>query len=478
MAYKYGDRNSRKLFPPSVEELVGENDPVRVYDAFIGNQDLEQLGIMDKENQVGAPSYDPSSMLKLLVYGYSYGIRGSRKLERACYHNLSFIWLMGDLKPDFKTICNFRRSNRKALKKVLKQCVRLCMKLDLIDGNVLFTDGSKFRANASMTQIWTEERCKKFLERLDEKIEQLLNECERIDVKEENQPSLVKLKESLVGKRKLQAKVQSILEELEKEQVSSLNSTDRDSVKTKGRQGIHSGYSAQLVTDGKHGLIVNSDVVSRNNDYGEFSSQINQAEEVLDKQVETACADSGYSKVDDLEIISSRGTQVVVPTRKKMSNKELPPFDKENFKYDEENDEYICPLGNRLKYIKPVKEKNSLEYRIVKAQTCLNCKHYGTCTKAKRGRTILRSVNEKLKEELEKKYESEEGQKIYALRKQKAELPFGHMKRNLGADHFLLRGRDGVNAEMALLSTSFNISRMITILGVPTIISYLLGGGT
>jgi transposase len=480
MAYRYGDRNSRKLFPPSVEELVEENDPVRVYDAFIGNLDFEKLGIIDKENQVGAPPYDPAAMLKLLVYGYSYGIRGSRRLERACYHNISFIWLMGDLKPDHKTICNFRRANRKALKKVLNQCVRLCMKLDLIDGNVLFVDGSKFRANASLNQIWTEERCKKFLEKLDEKIDQLLNECERVDVIEENEPSLVKLKKSLLGKQKLQTKVQSILEELKKEQVSCLNSTDRASVKTKGRQGIHSGYSAELVTDGKHGLIANSDVVSRNNDYGEFSNQIKQAEEVLDKQVDAACGDAGYSTVDDLEIISSRGTQVVVPTRKQMSakSKELSPFAKENFKYDEENDEYICPVGNRLKYIKPIREKNALKYRIVKSQTCLTCKYYGTCTKAKRGRTIVRFVNEKVKEELEKTYESEEGQKIYALRKQIAELPFGHFKRNLGADHFLLRGLDGVNAEMALLSTNFNISRMITILGVPAILSYLLGGGT
>ena len=82
-------------------------------------------------------------MLKLLVYGYSYGVKGSRKLERECHHNLSFVWLMGGLKPDHKTIAEYRRRHKEALKKVLKQCVRLCIKLDLIAGNVLFVDGTK-----------------------------------------------------------------------------------------------------------------------------------------------------------------------------------------------------------------------------------------------------------------------------------------------------------------------------------------------
>ena len=103
MAYIYGDRISLTLFPSSVEEYVSESDPVRVYDAFVDSMDFDALGISVKEHQVGAPPYDPRAMLKLLVYGYSYGIRSSRKLERACYHNLSFIWLVGGLKPDYKT---------------------------------------------------------------------------------------------------------------------------------------------------------------------------------------------------------------------------------------------------------------------------------------------------------------------------------------------------------------------------------------
>ncbi len=167
MSYRYGDRQSRMLFPQSVEEYITQNDRVRVYDAFVESLNLEELGIVLEEDHVGPPPYDPRTMLKLLVYGPSYGIRSSRKLERACYHNLSFRWLMGDLKPDHKTIARFRRKYVKALKLVLRQCAQLCMKLNLIDGNVLFVDGSKFRANASLNQVWTEDRCKKYLEKID-----------------------------------------------------------------------------------------------------------------------------------------------------------------------------------------------------------------------------------------------------------------------------------------------------------------------
>lgn len=479
MAYQYGDRQSRTFFPQSVGEYVGANDPVKVYDAFVDNLDLEELGIVLEENHVGPPPYDPRAMLKLLVYGPSYGIRSSRKLERACHHNFSFIWIMGDLKPDHKTISRFRRKYAKSLKLVLKQCARLCMKLNLIDGNVLFVDGSKFRGNASLNQIWTEERCNKYLKKLDARIDELLKSCDRIDAAESDQPSLVKLKEELRGEEKLQQKIQGVLKELEEENLQSLNSTDKDSVRTKGRQGSHAGYNAQIVTDEKLGLIVSTDVVSSGSDYNEFSRQIENAEDVLGKQAEVACADSGYHQVEDLEKISSResNTQVVVPSKRQVGNKEVKAFDKANFKYDSENNEYICPEGKRLKFRRKRRKDNSLEYHMKSSGECLNCRHFGVCTKAKTGRTIHRLAKEELREELEKVYESNEGRKIYELRKQKVELPFGHIKHNLGAGYFLLRGQDGVNAEMSLLSTNFNISRMITVIGVPTLLSILLTGG-
>lgn len=120
-----------ELFPPSIEGYISSEDPVRVYDAFVEYLDFQGLGIEIDPHKIGNPAYDPKTMLKLLVWGYSYGIRSSRKLERAVHHNVSFMWLMGGVKPDHKTIANFRTDNKLALKKVLKQCARLCLKLSL-----------------------------------------------------------------------------------------------------------------------------------------------------------------------------------------------------------------------------------------------------------------------------------------------------------------------------------------------------------
>lgn len=128
MAYRYGNREQLTFLPPSIEDYVVSNDPVRVYDAFVEALDFDELGIVINSDKVGNPSYNPKAMLKLLVYGPSYGIRSSRKLERATKHNLSFIWLMGGISPDHKTIAEFRKNNKQALKKVLNttdnDCVR------------------------------------------------------------------------------------------------------------------------------------------------------------------------------------------------------------------------------------------------------------------------------------------------------------------------------------------------------------------
>src|SRR5262245_52783282 len=148
MAYRFGNREQLGLLPASIEDYVSQEDPVRVYDAFVEKLNFTELGIEMDEDQVGNAEYEPKAMMKLLVYGYSYGVKGSRKLERECHHNLSFMWLMGGLKPDHKTIAEYRRRHQKALAKVLKQCVRVCMELNLIAGNVLFVDGAKIRANA------------------------------------------------------------------------------------------------------------------------------------------------------------------------------------------------------------------------------------------------------------------------------------------------------------------------------------------
>lgn len=474
MAYRHGDRHQMNLFPQSIEDYVSQDDPVRAYDAFVEALDLNELGIILDEDKIGNSEYYPKSMLKLIVYGCSYGTRSSRKLERATHHNCSFIWLMGGLKPDYKTISNFSKNNRQVLKKVLKQCARLCVKLNLIEGNTLFVDGTKIRGNASIKNTWTKDKCERHLKQIDQRIESILSECDAVDKREEGQSSLVKMEDELKDQKKLKSKVKEIIKELEQGKKKYINSTDSDCTKFKSRQGSHAGFNAQIVVDEKHGLIVNSDVVSEGNDLNQFSEQINQANEILNKKCNVACADAGYANTDDLKKIDDQNIKVIVPSQKQASKKELKPFDKANFIYDAQKDCYICPQGHQLPYSSFCQHKNHKVYQIANKSICRSCICFGTCTKSKQGRRVRRLLHEDVKLKLESQYKQPDSQAIYKLRQQKAELPFGHIKRNLGVNAFLLRGLDGVKAEASILFSCFNISRMITILGVQGLVQQLM----
>ena len=478
MALRHGDRYQLNFFPESIEDYVSEDAAVRAYDVFADHLDLADLGIVVDRIKAGCPEYSPLAMLKLLIYGYSYGIRSSRKLERECNNNVSFIWLMGGLKPDHKTIARFRRNNKKALKKAIKQCAQLCIKLGLIDGNVLFVDGSKMRADASISNSWTQAKCEAKLKQLDSLIDKLLKDCESTDQSEEGCGSLVHIEKQLKNKEAFRTKVSDILKTLKESGRTSINTVDPDALRQSGRQGSHAGFNMQGTADGKHGLLVNIDVVSANNDAAQLSEQAKQALDVLsiiertpDSHV-TVCADAGYAKYEDLQKTESEDIEVVVPSQKQVSKKETGPFDKDKFVYDEEMDILVCPEGKVLSKSGIRNNGAEIIYRTDKG-VCQACKHFGTCTKSTKGRMVKRYHFEAFKKMLETRYETVKGQEIYKQRKETIELIFGHIKRNLGAGHFLLRGLDGVRAEASLLGCVFNIRRMITIFGVKGLMNKL-----
>ena len=227
------------------------------------------------DNKVGNSEYHPRLMLKLLIYGCSYGVKSSRKLT-----------------PGHKTIAEFRRHNKRTLKKVLKLCARLCIKLDLIGGNVLFLDGTKIRANASRRRNHTHKWHKEQLRELDERIDRLLEGCETIDEKEADMGSLVKMREDLANTAKLKETVEQTLEgfkergtKTKNRKERTINMTDTESTLMKSVQGSHASYNVQNAVDDKNGLIVHSD-----------------------KECDTACADTGYAVIEDLTKISQRGS--------------------------------------------------------------------------------------------------------------------------------------------------------------------------
>ena len=472
MAYKCGSREQITLFPQSIDEYIGEEHPVRAYDTFIEVLNPHEIDLEIDPHKVGNSAYDPKTMLKLLVYGYSYGIKGSRKLERAVHENLAFIWLMGGLKPDHKTISEFRKNNKKALKLVLRQCARMCIKLGLIEGNILFIDGTKIRANASRGKNYTKEQYQGKLKDIDIRIEKLLEECDRIDEEEKEDGSLVKMKEELIDQRNLRERIKGILTEFEtkgdltKDGVQrTVNQTDPDSALMRSIHGSHASYNAQTVVDDKNGLIIHADAVSETKDINQLSEQVQQAEEAMEKSCEVVCADAGYSNTKELEKLDGKDIKVVVPSQRQALHQPEKPFSKSQFTYNAEENCYYCPEGNSLIYSTQDTRGEQLVYRIKDANLCRQCKHFGICTDARQGRKIYRLAREELKEKIERQFNEPESQEIYVRRKTRAEHPFGHIKHNLGIRNFLLRGREGAKAEISIGATCFNIARMITLLG-------------
>jgi len=465
MSYRTGDRKQMALFPSSIEKYVPNDDPVRAYDVFIEKLDLETLGIEFDENKIGNPAYHPRIMLKLLVYGYSYGVRSSRKLEREANYNIGFMFLLEGLKPDFKTISEYRRNNRRAIANVLVQCARMCVKLGLVKGNTLFVDGTKMRANASSANNWTAARCEEALKGLEKRVKDILEECERTDESEESAPSEVHMSAELADKRILEEKIKGILNDLKESGKSAINTTDADSSRVLAADGFMTGYNAQLCVDGENGLIVNADIVESAVDMNQLSGQVQQANESVEGKYDAVVADAGYHSVRDLKKIDAEGTKVVVPAPRRAAGCEEHEQMRNEFKYDKANDCYICPEGHKLVYYTTDEKLQKRRYRIEYAKICKSCKRFGECTTAvKLGRTYSQILNRELYAKLEIQYR--ENRELFRQRRTKSEGPFGHIKRNLGARQFLLRGIEGVKAEMAMLATAFNLTRVMRILGV------------
>ncbi len=202
------ERRQVILFPEIIDDYITEENPVRFIDAFVDSLDLIGLGFKHAElNTTGRPPYDPSDLLKLYIYGYLNRVRSSRSLEKECKKNVEMMWLLKKLAPDFKTIADFRKDNRDAIKRVFKEFVLLCKKLDLFGGELVAIDGSKFKAVNSKKRNFNEAKLKKRLKEIEEIIEQYLKEIEENDNSEahDKSPDKKELKqkiELLKGRKK------------------------------------------------------------------------------------------------------------------------------------------------------------------------------------------------------------------------------------------------------------------------------------
>ena len=229
MAHRIGtDRNQLLLLPPSLDEFIGEDNPVKVIDVFVDSLDLNKTGFKNSiPVEKGCPPYNPADLLKLYLYGYLNRIRSSRKLEKECTRNIEVIWLLNQLRPKYRTIAYFRAHNLKAIKSVFRQFVVMMKKWDLIAGDLLAVDGSKFRAVNSKKNNYNQQKIQRHLNYIDQKVDEYLKELDENDHKEQGERKL-KVKECLQQLEQRRQKYLDLERQLKETGQDQVSTTDHD----------------------------------------------------------------------------------------------------------------------------------------------------------------------------------------------------------------------------------------------------------
>ncbi|HOV25688.1 IS1182 family transposase [Acetivibrio straminisolvens] len=302
MKYIQGqDRHQLTLLPDCIEDYIGEENPVRVIDAFVDSLDLTGAGfIRTTPNETGRPPYSPKDLLKLYVYGYFNRIRSSRKLMIECTRNIELFYLLRKLTPDFRTIADFRKDNAKALKNVFRAFVKLCMNLDLYKKELLAIDGSKFRAVNSKDNAYNAEILEKKLKRIDEHIAEYLSQMDNEDKSEPDTLSPDKIKAAIEELTLRKEKYQGFLKELLESGETQLLLTDPEARRMHSKDGFHCCYNVQTAVDKGSHLIADYEVTNHNTDQGLLKEVAQSARENLEVETIEVVADKGYESREDI----------------------------------------------------------------------------------------------------------------------------------------------------------------------------------
>lgn len=304
MKYIEGQKRDQiTLLPDCVEDYIGENNPVRVIDAFIDGLDMKEAGFQRAApNDMGRPAYDPRDLLKLYVYGYFNRIRSSRKLMVECGRNIELFYLLKKLTPDFRTIADFRKDNTKAIRNVFKAFVKVCMKLNLYQKELLAIDGTKMRAVNSRDNAYNAEILQKKVARIDEHISEYLKQMDKIDKEEPDSEEMSsgKIREVVADLKNRKEKYEGFLKELEETGKTQILTTDPECHRMHTKDGFNCCYNVQTaVDDGSH-LIAEYEVTDHNTDQGLLNEVADQTRKTLETETIEVVADKGYESREDI----------------------------------------------------------------------------------------------------------------------------------------------------------------------------------
>jgi len=501
-AFKEYKPQQMMLLPPSLDEKIGENHPVRIVNYIMDTLDIQSL--LDKYPGGGAPSYNPRLMLKVWVYGYLRNVYSSRKLEEAICQNIHFMWLSAMQEPDHNTLNRFRNGHLKGvLKEVFAHVVEHLVESGYVSLKEVYIDGTKIEANANRyTFVWgksietNKAKIKKQLQELWEYAQSVAKEelqtnqpesFEEIDAEKINHV-INRIDSALQGKDICKKKRQKLnyakknwpknLEKYEHQQAilngrNSYSKTDKDATFMRmkedhmGNGQLKPAYNLQLATSKQ--FILNYSIEQTTTDTTTLIHHLDEFENLYGQYPEVVTADAGYGSEENYEHLESNEIEAFVKynyfhkeqTKKWKEN----PYRQNNLYYNSEKDCFFCPMGQQMKNIGEGTKKTSTGYEQTytryQALNCQRCPLRGACHKQKGNRII--EVNHKLRKYKAKAREmlmSEKGLEKRSQRPADVEATFGIIKQNKGFRRFMLRGSDNVEIETGLIAIAHNIAKM------------------
>jgi transposase len=366
------DRSQVLLLPEAVEDYVGSDNPVRFIDAFVNGLDFVAAGFVRVTlAATGRPGYAPGDLLKVYIYGYLNRVRSSRRLEAEVNRNIELIWLLGSLKPDFKTIADFRRDNRAAFRSVFREFVVLCRRLALFGRELIAVDGTRIKAVNNKDRNFTRGSLEKFIAAADERLDDHLRRLDAGDIAEAGKSgSRVKhLAEKIEALRKKRGEYDALRKRIERTGESQISLSDPDSRAMATHTKVGVGYNVQIAVDAKHKMIVEQAVSNDVLDMGLLQKTSKPTRQILEVEKINVVADKGYFKSEDIEACEKAGLTPHVPRPQRGPAVREGFFRKDEFRYDAERDAYICPAGQTLKPLRHGPVARSQEDRLRQPQS-------------------------------------------------------------------------------------------------------------
>ena len=466
-------RDAIGCLPNTLEEWIAADNPVRVIDAFVDSLNLGALGFTRViPADTGCPAYPASCLIKLYLYGYTNGLRASRKLERETQRNIEVMWLLGGLTPDHHTIADFRKEQPAALRAICQQFTQFCKDLELFGGELVAVDGSQFAAVNSRQRNFTIDSVKKRLGYLAAALARYSKELDEHRRRVLSLPSerVADLKTKLEQLGQRRERYQTIQAQLEANKTSQISLTDPDARSMPTGNATMIAYNVQIAVDDKHHLIVAEAVTNEVTDKHQLFPTARAAQETLGVESLEVVADGGYYDGEQVQRCAAHGLTVYVPKPRTSANHKQGLFTKDHFAYDAEQDVYRCPAGQELTYrFSTVEDGRPMRYYA--AAVCRTCSLKPRCTRNQGNRRLTRWEYEAISDAMAKRIRDQPER--VKLRKQLAEHPFGTFKRGFGFGYFLLKGLVKVAAEVSLMVFAYNFKRAVNILGVLKLLAAL-----